>query len=148
MALWRCYNCVHPTKGIPGRDFSSESPVPVCPYCELKQDLPEARGLIVALAIIHFDPPHDILKAKGKNHIACNPAKRVGISRKLWATADHGSVTCEKCMASEVFQKTRPEGERVVTQDVMVTVDDRGIVAHEPFDEYQEAGCCGPVPKG
>lgn len=147
MVLWRCHNCLNPKKGIPGLDFSTDLTTGiVCPECGLKADTPEGRGMIIKLEIIHFDPPHEVLKHKGKNHIACNPKKRVGESSRLWATADHGSVTCEPCRATEAFQKTLPEEERVVTQDVLVTVNDKGIVQHEPLDEFQEAGCCGPVP--
>lgn len=145
MALWRCYNCTHPTKGIPGKDFTPEEGKPiVCPFCGLVKDSEDGKGLIVQLEIIHFDPPHGVLRHRGKNHIACNPRKRVGESSKLYATADHESVTCEKCRTTEVYQKTKPEGERVVTQDVLVTVNKDGVVSHEPAeDEFQEAGCCG-----
>lgn len=140
--LYRCYNCLDPKRGMPGQDFWADKPV--CPECGVDQSAPEGKNLVITLEIIHFDPPHERLKNRGKGYIACNPKRRVGESQRLYATGDHESVTCEKCIASEAYQGTQPEGERVLTQDVTVSVSKEGVVSHDPvFDEFQEAGCCG-----
>lgn len=104
MKLFRCYVC-EGKPGMPGKDFAAE--VPVCPDCKIDGRVPKYASYVVALKVIHFDPPDPVLGKlqgrlrRGLNHAACNPALPVG---KCLASGDPAAVNCPACQQTDIYK--------------------------------------------
>lgn len=95
--LYRCQNCGEVFRS----ERSHEAPRPAC-KCGVNPDAePELGIYIQALETIHFDPPHPVVKNRGKGHLACTPAVRVAGKR---ATAEPAVVNCDDCRRTEVWK--------------------------------------------
>lgn len=90
--LWHCFNCA--------TDF--EGPTAKCTGCGAENE--GGRDIIAQRLVIHFDPPHPIIKGRGLGHHACNPEQKVA-SQGMRSTGYPGSVTCPMCKASEVWKE-------------------------------------------
>lgn len=95
--LFRCYNC----DPVGGKLFQSR--VNTCPACKLSGDDPKVGGMIAPCVVIHFDPPHPIVKNRGLNIIACQPGKKVG-EDGLRATGDPREVLCPACKVTKAWK--------------------------------------------
>ncbi len=98
MSQYRCLNC--------SKSFASErapeAPRPTCPGCGVNPDQePELASFIQPLETIHFDPPHPIVRFRGKGHLACNPARRVAGMR---ATGEPAVVNCPACRQTDAWK--------------------------------------------
>lgn len=97
MTHFRCLNCGH----VFQHGNSPEAP-PACPSCGLDPVAePDLARYIQSLETIHFDPPHPIVRFKGKGHLACNPSVRVAGQR---ATGEPAVVNCPACRATETWK--------------------------------------------
>jgi len=98
VGLYLCYNCAsaeHPM----GKPF--EADLPVC-ACGVDGRVPEMAAYIAKREVIHFDPPHDILKGRGKRKHACSDE---AVGRGPMAAGHPAAVTCAKCTATEVYRE-------------------------------------------
>ncbi len=96
---YRCLNCGTEFKSDRGPD----APRPGCKACGIDVDAePALANFIQALETIHFDPPHPIVKHRGKGHWACNPKRGVAGSR---ATGEPAVVNCEACRETAEWKK-------------------------------------------
>lgn len=94
--LWKCYNCETPTGH--GTDFAGA--VGKCPKCGADT----SSGRVVQRAVIHFDPPHPVLQAKGTNRRACDSTKPIQGGENDHGTGEPAAVTCPACQQSTVFK--------------------------------------------
>lgn len=109
--LWKCYNCETPI-GVIGYDF--ESDVPVCPKCGLDGRDPVMASRMTERVVIHFDPPHPIMRGRGINKRACDGKPIHG----GYAVGEPANVTCPECKTSDAFLKvTGGEPPKVVVPD-------------------------------
>lgn len=114
MNFYRCINC-----GVTFKSpRSPDGPPPGCKACGVDPDTdPALVGYILPLETIHFDPPHPIVRFKGRGHLACNPAVRVAGKR---ATGEPSVVNCEACRATDVWKKAYGEsGEPVLHEEAV-----------------------------
>lgn len=98
--LWLCFNCE------PQNKF--QGPKPICPGCGADGNDPKSGGCIAPRVVIHFDPPHPVLKGKGLNTHACDTATRVG-TKGMQASGDVRAVNCPACLASEAAKRMAEE---------------------------------------
>lgn len=99
--LWLCMN--HPELGTTGVKFESEKPV--CPECGADGDSPDSGGCVAPRVVIHFIPPHPVVKNRGTGVLACDPKTRVGL-HGMMATGDPREATCPACRASDAWKQT------------------------------------------
>lgn len=94
MKLYRCHPC--------GK-FEFTADRPVCPQCGTDGDDPriKARGFVIPLVILHFDPPSG-LPGMGKNRPACDQTLYVG-HNGVRATGEPSAVSCAACKLTEEF---------------------------------------------
>lgn len=95
--LWLCWNCTN-EKGLPGKPF--EGDLPVCP-CGVDGRLAEYKPYVVKREVIHYDPPHDVLKSRGVRKHACDG---VEVGKGPMASGHPAAVTCPKCQATEAYR--------------------------------------------
>lgn len=105
--LFRCMNCRDPNTGLSGREFEAPAGRPVCPHCGVGEHHATA-GLVVPLAVIHFDPPSGA-PGKGKNYTACDPRQLIGVfgvtpTAAFHATGVTSAVTCPACKETKEFR--------------------------------------------
>lgn len=118
--LWHCFNC--------STDFQDARDL--CPKCGADGKDPRAGGVIAPRVVIHFDPPHAILKNRGLGSYACDATVKVG-QNGTRATGDPSVVNCPVCRDSAAWKAaiedlTNPPAYRVpvakVAEPVPVTV--------------------------
>jgi hypothetical protein len=111
MALWHCYNC----------NTSFEAPTPVC-VCGADSRIPEMVHLVVTREVIHYCPPHPIIKDRSTRVRACDGASYAKANPTdegiPWMfTASKGAATCPACLAAiELASATQPS-ERATNGD-------------------------------
>lgn len=121
MPKYLCMNCTN-DKGTPGKPFAAD--VPKCP-CGVDGTLPEYAAFIVPQAVLHYDPPHAILKGKGTNKAACDGKPVQG----RYATGDPREVNCDQCKEKKVWKDgMTAAGEYFVTVDPVLNVAPNGTV--------------------
>lgn len=101
--LWRCTNC-RDDSGKKNLEFvavAGEHGKGVCPKCRAGSN-PRTAERIVALIVIHFDPPSGV-EGVGLGVNACTGEPRQTGQRASGVT---DAVNCPKCRASTVFKLT------------------------------------------
>lgn len=97
MSLFRCSNC--------GKTFEAKRPA--CAACGIDPAKdPRAAGIVHRLETIHYDPPHDVIRHRGKGHLACDPKKPVAGNR---ATGEPSVVNCARCRETDSWRKAYAE---------------------------------------
>lgn len=112
MPLWICWNCTD-EMGRPGKKFEADAPV--CP-CGVDGNKPEMTGYIAKCEVIHFDPPHPVLKGRGMRRRVCDD-KPIHEAGGL-ASGHPAAVNCGACkrtpeyvLACEKFGEPVPHKE-------------------------------------
>lgn len=103
--IYRCYGCKN-EKEMLGVDFTCDSENVVCPGCGLKQSDPAAGAAIVAVTILHYEPPFnhpEIGKKQGCGHIACDPNTPTGNGNCVY-TGDPRVVNCPLCKQTTIYK--------------------------------------------
>jgi hypothetical protein len=98
MGLYLCFNCLN-DKGVPGKPF--EADLPVCP-CGVDGRSPDMAAYVHKREVIHFDPPHAILKGRGVRKVACTGA---AVGTGQMASGHPAAVNCRKCQETAEYAK-------------------------------------------
>lgn len=93
---YMCLNCTDETGGR-GKKFWAERPV--C-SCGVDGKNPEYAGMLRRCVVVHFEPPHPVLKGKGTGKQLCDgrTTKEYDPNREA-ATGSYDAVTCPDCLA-------------------------------------------------
>lgn len=106
MGLWRCRNQRCSTAGPAERpSFEFEADAPTCPKCGVDKRQPDGLHVIAAVAVIHYDPPHERVDGRGRNTLACQPKRPV---MGLHATGETARVNCPRCRDTDVYKANLP----------------------------------------
>lgn len=157
MKPYRCQNkrCSTDPHGRLIYDFWCEPPGK-CPKCGLVEGDPRSRGLVIALVVVHFNPPHPAIDDLGTGFVACSPDVRVGTGN-VRATGDPTVVTCPDCKKTPEFIAALDTWgwTLVAASDYEVVIDPvAGTIAKRtaskavpkavpPAAAPVEEGCCG-----
>lgn len=125
---FRCYNC------DPAYEFSSREPV--CPQCSADGRKPREQPFIARLVTTHFDPPHPIIRGRGRHVMAC--------TGKPWppgtsVSGETTAVTCTSCRNTAAFTRTHleqhpPDATEKARRRVEERVSKIGVDGHPDLD--------------
>ncbi|MEB3269965.1 MAG: hypothetical protein VKJ09_15600, partial [Leptolyngbya sp.] len=108
MNLWICRNCLSDPNengvSVVGYPFAAD--LPVCPKCGIDGREAEYRPYVIERLPVHLDPPHAVLKDRGKGVTACDGTRIGGRDAKgntVMGTGLREAVTCPACRETEVF---------------------------------------------
>lgn len=101
MKPYRCQNeaCSTDDHGRLIFDFWAEQPV--CPKCGADGREGKFRHIVIALSLVHFDPPSQV-RGVGQRTKACDS---LHYANGQVATGNPNSVTCPVCKATDVYQR-------------------------------------------
>lgn len=110
--MYLCLNCFGP-KGKRGKHFVAD--VPVC-ECGVDGRLPEYKGFVAKCVWTHYDPPHPVIRGRGRRAVLCDGRAVRGLDHtKEFSTGSPTAVTCPACLAHPSFPAA--DGERRVPED-------------------------------
>ena len=103
---YMCLNCTDETGGK-GKKFWSEKPV--C-SCGVDGKDKQYAGVLRRCVVIHYEPPHPVLKGKGTGKQLCDgrPTKEYDPNKDA-ASGSYPAVTCPDCIAHPLFPGTDAE---------------------------------------
>lgn len=133
--LYRCYGCTDQNQ-MPGKDFTCVADTVVCPCGVTMAEAPE---MVVALSIIHFDPPHDNIKLadrRGRGTLACQPNVKVGTNNCV-VSGDPRAVNCPACRGTPEHKSAVVKWGSNPLFDIPLVIRADGV--HAPSDEEVES---------